>query len=107
MIRLGIEYVRTRRPDRCTLEFRASNRPTTRHGAHASELRGPRGAWRSQMKGLFALALVTALLRCGPGGAQTDAFGAPPAPGFGTTSSLGTLITAAPVGGTAIPLGSA
>jgi hypothetical protein len=59
------------------------------------------------MKRLFALALVTALLRCDPGGAQTVAVGAPPAPGSGTTSSLGTLITTAPVGGTAIPLGSA
>lgn len=59
------------------------------------------------MKRLFALALVTALLRCGPGGAQTAAFGAPATPGFGTTSSLGTLNTTAPTGGTAIPLGSA
>jgi hypothetical protein len=59
------------------------------------------------LKRLFALALVTALLRCSPGGAQTVAFSAPSTPGFGTTSSLGTLITAAPVGGTTIPLGSA
>ena len=59
------------------------------------------------MKRVFALVLVTALLDCGTGEAQTVAFGAPPTPGFGTTSSLGTLNTTTPVGGAAIPLGSA
>ena len=59
------------------------------------------------MKRLFALALVTALLRCGPSGAQTVASDTPFMPGTGTTSSLGSFITTAPVGGAAIPLGSA
>ena len=75
---------------------------------------------------LFASATVMALLVCGPAAAQTAGFGPPPmsgfttavpglgtpmpsgtpVPSFGATSSLGTVATAVPVGGSAIPLGS-
>ena len=57
------------------------------------------------MSRLLALAVVTALFSCGPCAAQQGGFGAPPTPGSGTTSPLGAIVTASPVGGTGIDLG--
>ncbi len=57
------------------------------------------------MSRLLALAVVAALFSCGPCAAQQGGFGAPPTPGSGTTSPLGAIATASPVGGTGIDLG--
>jgi hypothetical protein len=53
---------------------------------------------------VFAVAIAIALLGTGPSVAQMVVVGGPPAPGVGTTSSLGTLNPMSPVGGAGIPL---
>jgi hypothetical protein len=55
------------------------------------------------MEGVFAIAAVIVLLAIVPGAAQT---GAPSTPGAGTTSPLGTIVPASPIGGSGIPLGA-
>ena len=57
------------------------------------------------MSRLLALAAVMALFGCGPCAAQQGGFGALPAPGSGTTSPLGAIVTTSPAGGGGIDLG--
>jgi hypothetical protein len=55
------------------------------------------------MERVLAIAAVIVLLALVPGAAQ---MGAPPTPGVGTTSPLGTIVPTSPIGGSGIPLGA-